>query len=284
MNLYTTFYHENNHARIAEYLQCLQKNIENRLIKRIIILIEEETVLPLEHPKIKIINLSKRSTFQDFFLIINENTSQEEINIIANTDIYFDDTLALAIKIAQMEVYALNRWDVLDENRVRLFAKYSTGDTWIFRGKVEVPVIDYYLGQLGCDNKLLYDLKKAGYRILNPSLSIRSYHVHGSNVRGELSDPKKNNRIPAPYVYSIPAFISVMDAQRILFKYGLVYLIKLFLVRRSIRFQYYYDRKNNVIEHAYELIDSVNYKPWKYWYFHDFKLPFKRFNRFKSNN
>lgn len=281
INLFTTYYKDPNPIRKAEYIKCFDKNIENILINKIFILVEEKDELPLRNEKLELIRISRRPTFSDFFSIINRVTSLNDINIIANTDIYFDNTLSLLSKIKSNEVYALNRWDLLNEKKVRLFAKYCTNDTWIFKGKIKIKNVDYYLGQLGCDNKILYDLKNAGFKILNPSLSIRTYHVHESNIRGEYSDPKKNNRVLAPYVYSIPCFIHKSHFFNIVLKNGPIYLTKLFLIRRSIRFQYYYDSKNNLIEHKHELIDSIDYKPWKYYLFFDFKLPFHKLNRFK---
>ncbi|TNF49266.1 MAG: hypothetical protein EP305_03230 [Bacteroidetes bacterium] len=281
VRLFTTYYTDNNPARQEEYLTALQNNLNNPLIAEVIVLHETKDQLPFSVDNLISVIIEGRPTFQQFFDEINSRTQETDINIIANSDIYFDKSLSYAEKIQHKEVFALNRWDVLDKDHLRLFPKYSTGDTWIFRGKIKAAGMDYYLGQLGCDNKILFDLKKMGFVISNPSLIIRSYHLHASNVRGEYSDPSKNNRIPAPYVYTIPNVLNNTDWIRTLFQIGPFHLIKLCLVRRSIRFQYYYDRKNNLIEHEHELIDSVQYRPWKYWCFHDFKLPIKELNRFR---
>jgi hypothetical protein len=72
--LFTTYYNEINESRKSELLNCIQFNLKNKLIDKILILIEEKDNLPFDDPKIQQITVSKRPTFQDFFRIINENS------------------------------------------------------------------------------------------------------------------------------------------------------------------------------------------------------------------
>jgi hypothetical protein len=259
----------------------LSKNIYNAWIDEIIILTEDCTVFPFISEKLSIRTISSRPTFDDFFETINRTTKEGDINIISNTDIYFDHSILLTKTIKVNELFLLNRWDVLSDSEIRLFPKYSTADVWIFKGKVREISASYYLGQLGCDNKLLYDLHKAGYAILNPALSILSYHLHSSNIRGEYSDPSRNNRIPAPYAYSLPTFLNAKYFFRQVFSKGPWHVIKLLIVQRSIRFQYYYDWLNGDIEHAHIVFGIKPYSKIRYWLNHDFRLKLSKYNWFR---
>jgi hypothetical protein len=53
----------------------------------------------------------------------------------------------------------------------------------VWRGKTRVKNCDFYFGILGCDNKVAYEAKKAGYRVTNPAYRVQG--VSQSQVRGE---------------------------------------------------------------------------------------------------
>ncbi len=278
---FTTYYSELSLARRAEYFEAIQRNLDNPLIQEIFIFHTSQDPLPFKSSKLRSVFVSGRPTFHQFFEIIYQVSSNDDVNLLFNSDIYFDETLALARNIQSDEVYALNRWDVLSEKEIRLFPKYSTADVWIFKGKVREIAANYYLGQLGCDNKLLYDLYEVGYKLSNPSLSIFSFHLHQSNIRGEYSDPSRNNRIPAPYAYSLPTFLNAKDFFRQVFSKGPWHVFKLFIVQRGIRFQYYYDCLNSNIEHAHIVFGIKPYSKIRYWWNHDFRLKLSKYNRFR---
>ncbi len=281
IRVFTTYYRDSSDDRQTEYLTALNKNIDLQHIDEIVILHESKDSLPFISKKVKSVIINKRPSFQMFFDVINNLTNYDDINIICNTDIYFDESIMLCYKCNKNEVFSLNRWDVIDDNFISFFPKYSSSDVWVFKGSVEMSNIDYYLGQIGCDNKILFDLSQKKYLISNPSFSIKSFHLHQSNVRGLMSNPNNSNRIPAPYLYSIPHFINFRDFLGQLFKFGPIYISKVLLVKRAITFQYYYDKRNNLIEHDHSLVGIKTYKKWKYWLFHDFKIPWAKLNRFK---
>ena len=54
----------------------------------------------------------------------------------------------------------------------------------IFIGSIKHSLqADFPLGVPRCDNKLLFELQEAGYRILNPAFSIKAFHVHKKQAR-----------------------------------------------------------------------------------------------------
>jgi hypothetical protein len=180
ISLFTTYYEEKNPLRKSELDYCIDHNVNSLYIDRIYIL--NESCENFISPKITSIKICKRPTYNDFFKLVNQETSQDDINIIANSDIYFDSSISIiANKINNNTCFALTRWE---DNILPYFYKTdSSQDVWIFKGKVKTVKGNFTIGRWACDNKIAYEIKNAGYKILNPSLSIFAYHLHNSGVR-----------------------------------------------------------------------------------------------------
>ena len=116
-------------------------------------------------------------TFTELFSF----TQDGAINIIANSDIFFDNTLSKVRTIKRWECYALTRWD-WDGQYAKHFNRVDSQDVWIFRGKVRIQA-DFRQGQAGCDNRLAKIIKDAGYVVKNPSKQIHAIHFHTSQIR-----------------------------------------------------------------------------------------------------
>jgi hypothetical protein len=139
----------------------------------------------------EIIALDGRPSFNDIFAKVNEITGADDLNIIANSDIYFDDTLPLATGLTRDACYALTRWDRFADGRLSFYNHIDSQDVWMFRGKIRpmnaVCAIEnprpFGPGERGCDNRLAHLIEKAGYRVSNPSLSVRAIHLHLTGIR-----------------------------------------------------------------------------------------------------
>ena len=196
LNLYTSFYQDKDAKRQKELLYCLNKNIENPLIDNIFLIVEGDVKLP-KSDKLIIVN-GNRPTYRNFFDLVNDTvTSINDISIIANTDIYFNETLA-SLDIHERQCIALSRWDKKKDG-LRLHNERFSQDSWIFKGKLRnVRFCDFYLGIPGCDNRIAYELNRAGYRMFNPATKIQSIHYHQSDLHNyDGSTPK----IPKPYLF-----------------------------------------------------------------------------------
>ena len=56
-----------------------------------------------------------------------------------------------------------------------------------------------------CDNRLAHDIQSHGYNVINPSHTIKTYHLHNSNIRNYLNDRNEPiERIPQPYLLVNP--------------------------------------------------------------------------------
>ena len=70
--------------------------------------------------------------------------------------------------------------------------------------KKELESLSFTTGKMKCDNALAAALAGAGYHIFNPSLSLKSYHLHRSEVRNySLSD-----FVAGPYSFVSPCYWS----------------------------------------------------------------------------
>lgn len=163
MNLFINHYIDPDPLRNEELQTCFENNKANNF-----------TIYILEG----------RPTFNDFFKKINEVTGDHSINIIANSDIYFPEMNYEMFKNLTFDIcYALTRWNVSADGKEEFHNNSGSQDTWIFRGKVKEVNADFTQGVAGCDNKLAYLLEKAGYKVINPSRTIKTYHLHNSEVR-----------------------------------------------------------------------------------------------------
>lgn len=206
INLFTTIFISSNKKRNFEQETSLNKNISNKYIDKIYLFSEDDvdTIKSafdiIKSDKVEIINLTARPKFLN---IINYINSKEyfkyDINVIANSDIFFDKTIELSKEIDSNEMYALTRWDKVEEkknNKFTIFNTINSQDSWFFKGHIKQGIYcDFYFGILGCDNRFAYECYKVGYNVRNPSLSVRSMHEHMSEYRTY----SKDNIIPRPY-------------------------------------------------------------------------------------
>jgi hypothetical protein len=191
MNLYTSYFIHPDHNRQIEIDYVLQKNIDNNYIKRIYLLVEYPVVI--KHDKVELIYIRSRPLYDTFFEVIKKNP--ESWNILANSDIYFDETLLNleGYRTDRNYCFPLCRYEV--EENVKFLNRNDSQDCWIFYGQPKEINGDFCMGVCGCDNAIAYRLDRAGYLCLNISHSIKSYHVHRSNKR----DYNVNIKVPQPY-------------------------------------------------------------------------------------
>lgn len=199
--LYLNYYNDSNPARQAELTYCLSQNILNPLIDEIVLVVDNESTNLYEFNKFNKVNVimhtGMRPTYRYFFDLMNSKIQAgNEIHILANTDIYFQEgALEKIIKYINPGVcFALSAWDKTttgdliiekqNEGNDEWVSKNDSQDAWIFRGPVkQVPLCEFSMGRPGCDNAVAACLIKAGYEVFNPALEIKLIHVHITNIR-----------------------------------------------------------------------------------------------------
>jgi hypothetical protein len=197
INLYISLYKIENDQRLQEILNCLSLNISNKFISKIFILNEGLQNKILFHPKIELIDVIARPMFSDYFNILIDN----EYNIIANNDIYFDKSLGY------LKFLFIQKKDLLSLTRIEadgLLNNKKVGDSqdaWFFLGKPSCLLdCNFNQGFLGCDTRLNHIFFQNGFRVLNPSKFIKIFHSHLSEIRTYSQD----QRIIGAYLLTKP--------------------------------------------------------------------------------
>jgi len=99
-------------------------------------------------------NFDNRPTYDKFFELTKEYPN--DINILANADIYFNDTINLTQGIGKKECYALTRWEEEGDQIVPFETKHSynkqahakhSQDVWVFNGYVNIKGGNFHLGR-----------------------------------------------------------------------------------------------------------------------------------------
>ena len=191
INLFVNLYKCGDKKRQKELDFCFKANNENPLIDRIV-------------------KFANRITYDDFF---KETANYpNDINILANTDIYFNDTLELVNEIRENECYAITRSELDNGELVTFESKHTynaeakpkhSQDVWVFRGHVKNILANFHLGVPGCDNRVAYEIGKA-YQLKNPCYTIQCIHKHEEETRNYNIPEGYGQRIPMPYRFVDP--------------------------------------------------------------------------------
>ena len=191
LDLLVGFYVDADASRSAEILECLRRNASNPLIDRVHVLVEEADQpeqLCSRFPDLGLLDVEwvpygRRLTYRDFFAYANRTLSGRYA-VVANADIYFDDSLArLGGCDLGGRLLCLSRWDEQPDGGSRFFDHPASQDAWIFETPIREFPCDFLLGVPGCDNRLAHEAGAAGLAVSNPSRSIRAHHLHASGIR-----------------------------------------------------------------------------------------------------
>ncbi len=203
VNLFISLYPEKNPLRQLELVECLE--INSTVFDNIFILAENDaeiTFIPENIPtKAKIYRLptNSRPTVKTYLNCINHVCDESDINVLANSDVYFKETIPDLPKNA---CYLLTRYDILKDGTIHFLNRKDSADAIVFKGVVKYPrYSDYFWGQPGADNRSCWEFKEIGYQVSNPSLSIKCYHLH----HGEKSyNTDTAPRVQRPYHFLPP--------------------------------------------------------------------------------
>lgn len=208
INLFVNYYQASTEERQDEIDFCYNKNLNNSSIDNIICF--TNSMIPGNQDSKTIVIDIERPTYQDFFDAAKDYPN--DINIIANSDIFFNETLEHVKGIKDDEIYCLTRWEwndgnIIDFNRMHNCPHCWSQDAWIWKGANRAKGLDkviavnlqnnnydeisYTTGIPGCENHLAWLMKNQfAYNVSNPSKSIRAIHVHKDQSR-----PKYSHRI-----------------------------------------------------------------------------------------
>jgi len=191
--LITSLYNEKKAQRAAEYITCLDNNLAHPNITSIHVLYDTskdgaKSVIRkhLEECNVEITTIKGRPSYARCFELANELYPDQNV-IIANADIYFDETLALVDReLLEHRSLALTRWDIRYDNTVAFHGRTGgSHDAWILRTPITVPAgaRKILLGIQHCDIRIAFELSAVGHRVFNPCMSVKCFHLHKSDIR-----------------------------------------------------------------------------------------------------
>ena len=226
MILLTSFYATGNAERDAELVECWRSNEQCKAFDTIFRFIESDGLVLPAFNKTVIVQRREpsvndkppvlvRCTYKSYFDFANKIFPAGTVVCLANSDIWFDDTL-LNITDAILDrrtFFACSRWGFTAHPNGQWYwdEGYDLNapvaqDAWIFRTPIEwnhqVNDLNFELGHMRCDNVLAATMQQSGYRVLNPTYpgpkSLKLHHEHKSQVHNY------GKEVPGPMIYVSP--------------------------------------------------------------------------------
>ncbi len=205
INLLIESFKSNNLEREKEYVTCLKENIKNKEIDEIHIFNDNigfVNELMEENNKIISVDNKGRMGYKDFFDYSNEYL-KNEISIIANADIIIEESIKHVRDIKIDDFFlCLTRYDIQKNGSVTYPPNhFGTQDTWIYKSPIKTKGSDFSLGKPGCDNRIPYVMEQNGCVVTNPSMVIKTRHLHLTGFR---TYNNNSDVILGEYIYMIP--------------------------------------------------------------------------------
>jgi len=205
------FYISKDGERYEEIKECLSRNVNLKIFKKIYLLNERiysDDELGIVSDSILQINIEKRLTYMEF---IKHARKIKGFAVLSNGDIFFDESIKYLMKSVMREfrgVQCLRRYEYRGEKNLMECKHHinyeSSQDCWIFHStQMDNPLKDYNieLGTPGCDNKIADIFRQHNYTLLNNYTSIRIYHNHKSSKRNYTQ-----KQLARPHSYVLNSF------------------------------------------------------------------------------
>lgn len=187
-NLFISLYSEKDKNRKAELHTCLMNNLKSGCFDQFWVIAQPDENGKFDYLEdvnpytVNVLPCTVRPTFRTFFEAVNNVTFEsslagiQNINVISNSDIYFETMPKVP---TPNQCFALTRHEIRANGQAFFENRHDCTDTWVFNGKIKMPkYCDSFMGIPGVDNRINHELLNIGYEMLNPSLTIKTYHLH----------------------------------------------------------------------------------------------------------
>ena len=212
--VFSQFFKHKDKNRHLEIKECLTRNCACPDIDKIVLINEKDYSSEFNMPgskKIKQIVNKKRLTYTDFLMYVYYSVPKNVFTILCNADIYFEDLSDLHKINMTNRMLGLLRWDVDTNGDAKIFGpRADSQDSWIFLSdsikskKWDFTKFNFQLGQAGCDNAFAGHILRTNFVLCNPSVSLKTYHLHNTNIRNY---DKKDYIRSDVYINLAPTFI-----------------------------------------------------------------------------
>ena len=212
--LVTQYYVPEKAVRAREITACLANNAACKYIDRIVLLNEKEYDLPvsIQTAKIEQEVVGARLRFDTVFKWIYEKAPRDSYIVIANSDIYLDQSWRLLWSIGLDDTFlSLLRWDDVPGGDPKLFGpRADSQDSWVVSANSvkartwDWKALEIPFGKGGCDNAINVEMLRQKFRLANPCMNLITHHLHTSGYR--TYDPQDIVERPM-YMYLTPTGI-----------------------------------------------------------------------------
>ncbi|QDV43236.1 hypothetical protein Enr13x_30910 [Stieleria neptunia] len=195
--LVTEWYCPANDTRRIELQRALLENLSCCSFAKVILFAETRDGIPDEakrNPKLVIINSETRPSFQEIFAYANRQLRETQV-VVANNDISFRNSGALDVDTGTFAVFSRHEL-IGSEITWSPDACADSQDAWLFQTPCRVKGATFFMGRIGCDNRLAWLARMSGYHVRNDGRSTVTIHYHESQHRG----PERANHVPSPYL------------------------------------------------------------------------------------
>jgi hypothetical protein len=183
--------------RMAEYDECVRRNLANPHVKAVHNLVEPGVSVPnafTRHPRYVEQRVDRWLTYQTAFDYANA-TLPDEIVALINLDIFLDPdsdwSRAETMLRSGPVVFCLARTEYNEDGSIFKDAGFAdlafatTQDAWLFKTPITVANCDFEIGTLGCDNAIADRLVRSGHVPINAPNHFKIFHY--DRVRGKTS-------------------------------------------------------------------------------------------------
>lgn len=190
------FYTPDNKLRCKELMSVLKKNINKSFIKKIILLIDDDTFKDekLISSKIEIIRFNKRPTYADWIRESKNKIIQNEYHVMANADIEFKDHFEDLISeelVNKKSLLLISRYDLIGNKKVKLIENpYYSQDVFCLKSEDLKKINESHISSLNlpfgtprCENKMAYEFWLRDWILINPCMRIKTIHHQKSGFR-----------------------------------------------------------------------------------------------------
>jgi hypothetical protein len=189
ITVFTPYFAARTPERQAELDLCLHMNLQCDAVTRLVLLVDDGHQPPTTHPKLTVRAMPGRPSYLQWIELSTELPAGG-VSILANTDIYFDDSLRRVHETlaAPQRFMALSRFEKLGAEFKPHPTPNWSQDVWGLRTGQDLPApllkaLDIPLGVPRCDNKIAYLFAVHGWTVHNPMAFVRSVHVHETQQR-----------------------------------------------------------------------------------------------------
>jgi hypothetical protein len=171
-------------------LYCLYQNLSNERIDKLVLFTDNCEFDTIFNKKLIVVPIQTRLSYK-MWMDYADKEYPEDIKILSNSDVYFDESLCFLDKINEWEetLYLLTRKDLTKDGNIvpsaadhnpdnkKHISTIRSQDAWVYK-KISYDFNkDWNLGVLHCENHFRKNAEKSGVVIVNLFEHIDLIHV-----------------------------------------------------------------------------------------------------------